>query len=60
MSDGITESFRGTYFSDRSSNLSEREKIERRIRRVKAEIDDYRWELRDLEKRLKNLESEEK
>ena len=56
MSDGITEARRGTYFSDRSSTLSEREKIERRKRIVEAEIDDLRWELQNLEDRLKNLD----
>lgn len=59
MSDGISEAWGGTYFRDRSSDLSEKEKIERRIRLVKSEIDDYKWELQNLEERLKNLESED-
>lgn len=57
MSDGITESRRGTYFSDRSKKISKKELIERRIERIKMEIDDLRWELQDLEDQLKKQDN---
>jgi hypothetical protein len=57
MSDGRTEAIRGTYFSDRSKpKPTERELLERRKRIVEAEIDDFKWELQNINDRIKKLD----
>ena len=55
MSDGRTEAMRGTYFSDRSSTLTEREKLERKLRIVEAEIQDLQYERENLKDRIKKI-----
>lgn len=60
MSDGITESRRGTYFLDRSQPPpSEKEWIQKRIFRLESEISDANFELADLRERLKKIESKD-
>lgn len=57
MSDGISEAYGGTYFLDRSKpRPTEREMIEKRLDRIRLEMDDLKWEKQNLEDRLKELE----
>jgi hypothetical protein len=61
MSDGRTEAMQGTYFRDRSKpKPTERELLERRKRIIEIEIDDYKWELQNINDRLKKLDENEK
>ena len=55
MSDGISEAYGGTYFMDRSKKISKKELIEKRIYRIKMEMDDLKWELQNLEDELKKI-----
>jgi c-di-AMP phosphodiesterase-like protein len=57
MSDGISEAYGGTYFRDRSKpKPTERELLESRKRIIEIEIDDYKWELQNINDRLKALD----